>query len=122
VAPLALLGVAVLVALANPFSLVFLLPSLYAWLALVQIGRGRGWLADALFGVGLLSPLLPLVVLSQQLDLGIRAPLYGAALVTSGTVPWFVSIAFAGWFAVAAQVGALVAERYAPAGRRSSRR
>jgi hypothetical protein len=122
VAMLALLVVAALVAVASPFALVFLLPSLYAWLALVQVGRGRPWLADVLFGIGLVGPVVPIVVLSLQLDLGLRGPLYAAALMTSGTVPWLVTLAIAGWVAVAAQAGALVAGRYAPVASASSRR
>ena len=121
VAMLALLGVAALVALVSPYALLFLLPSLYAWLALVQVGRSRPWLADVLYGVGLIGPVIPVVVLALQLDLGLRAPLYAAALMTSGTVPWLVSVAAAGWVAVAAQAAALVAGRYAPLERRSSR-
>ena len=111
-----------LVALASPYTLVLVVPSLYAWLALLQVGRDRAWLADVLYGLGLLGPILALVVLTQQLDLGLRGPLYAAALVTSGTVPWPVSVALAAWVAVAAQVAALVAGRYAPLGRTSSRR
>lgn len=119
---LALLGVAALVAVASPYTLVFVLPSLYAWLALVQVGRDRAWLADVLYGAGLTGPVVGLVVLTQQLDLGLRGPLYAAALTTSGTVPWLVTVSFAAWLAVAAQVGALVAGRYVPLGRTSSRR
>lgn len=118
----ALLGCATLVALANPYALTLLLPSLYAWLALVQIGRSRGWVADMLYGVGLIGPFLAIVVLAQQLHLGLRGPLYAAALLTSGTVPWLVSLALAGWVAAAAQIGALITGRYAPLTRSSSRR
>jgi hypothetical protein len=117
-----LLAATALVAVVNPFALAFVLPSLYAWLALVQIGRGRPWLADALFGLGLLGPAVVVAVLAQQLELGIRAPLYAAALVTSGTVPWLVSVAVAAWFAAAGQIGALAAGRYAPASQGSRRR
>ena len=122
VALVALLGVAVLVAVTSPYTLVFVVPSLYAWLALVQVGRDRPWLADILYGLGLLGPVIGLVVVTRQLDLGLRGPLYSASLATSGTIPWLVSVALTGWVAVAAQVGALVTGRYAPLGRRSRRR
>lgn len=118
----ALVLVAVLVAVANPLALVLVLPSLYAWLAVLQLGRRRPWLADALFGVGLLGPVVVLVVLTEQLSLGLRGPLYVAALLTSGTVPWLQSLALAVWAAAAAQVAVLVAGRYAPVARSSSGR
>jgi hypothetical protein len=122
VALLSLLGVAVAVAATNPFTLAFLLPSLYAWLALVQVGRERAWLADLLYGAGLLGPVVAVVTLAEQHELGLRAPLYVLALITSGTVPWLVTLSLAAWVAAAAQIGALVSGRYAPAGRVSRRR
>lgn len=114
VALVALLAVAVVTAVVSPYSLVFVLPSLYAWLALAQLGGLSGWVADALFGVGLLGPVLALVVLAEQLDLGLRAPLYALGLMTAGVVPWGAVLALVAWAAVTAQVGALVAGRYAP--------
>lgn len=110
----ALLTVAALTVAVSPYTLVFVLPSLYAWLALAQLARLSGWVADALFGVGLLGPVLALVVLGEQLDLGLRAPLYALGLMTAGVVPWGAVLALVGWAAVAAQVSALVAGRYAP--------
>jgi hypothetical protein len=120
VALLALLGAAVLAAIANPYTLAFMLPSLYGWLALLQVGRERAWLADLLYAIGLLGPVVAVAVLSQQLELGFRAPLYAAALITSGTVPWLVGLALAVWLAVGAQVGALVTGRYSPVRRQRS--
>jgi len=118
VAFVALLAVAVLIALVSPYSLVFVLPSLYAWLALPQLRRGPGWLTDVAFGVGLLGPVLALVVLAKQLDLGLRAPLYAASLLTTGVVPWGATLALLAWGAVASFVGAIAAGRYtAPSGR-----
>lgn len=122
VAFLALLGVAVLVALVSPYTLLFVVPSLYAWLGAVQVGRNRRWLADGLFGLGLLGPLVAVVVVGRQLSLGLEAPLYAVALLTSGTVPWPVSVALAAWTAAAAQIAALVAGRYAPLEDRPRRR
>ena len=110
----ALVGVALATALVNPYALVFLLPSLYAWLWLPHLRHRRGGLGDLAFGAGLVGPLFALVVLSEQLELGVRAPLYALALVTSGVVPWPATLALAVWAACAAQVGALVAGRYTP--------
>jgi Peptidase family M28 len=112
VAFVALLAVAVGTTLVSPYGLVFLLPSLYAWLFLPGL-RARSWVTDLLFGLGLVGPVLPLVVLAEQLELGARAPLYAAALVTTGVVPWASTLVLAGWAAVAGLVGAVAAGRYA---------
>ena len=118
VAFVALLAIAAWTALVSPYTLVFLLPSLYAWLALPQLRRGPGWLTDVTFGIGLTGPVLAVVVLAKQLDLGLRAPLYAASLLTTGVVPWGATLALAAWAAVASFVGAIAAGRYAaPSGR-----
>lgn len=114
----ALLGVAGWTALVSPYSLVFVLPSLYAWLTLPQLRSGPSWVTDLVFGIGLLGPVLALVVLAQQLELGLRAPLYAASLLTTGVVPWGATFALIGWASVASFVGAIAAGRYAaPSGR-----
>jgi len=118
VAFVALLAIAGWTALVSPYSLVFLLPSLYAWLALPQLRRGPAWLTDVVFGIGLSGPVLALVVLAEQLDLGLRAPLYAASLLTTGVVPFGATLALTAWAAVAGLVGAIAAGRYAePSGR-----
>ena len=113
VAFVALLLVAVATALVSPYALLFVLPSLYAWLVLPSLRRARGWVTDALYGLGLVGPVLPLVVLGEQLDLGARAPLYALSLLTTGVVPWTATLALAGWATVAGFVGAIAAGRYA---------
>ncbi len=113
VAFVALLAVAAATALVSPYGLVFVLPSLYAWLFLPGLRRRPGWMTDVVFGLGLVGPVLPVVVLAEQLDLGARAPLYAAALVTTGVVPWASTLVFAAWAAVAGLVGAIAAGRYA---------
>ena len=105
----------------SPYGLLFVLPSLYAWLWLPQLRRAPGWVTDVVFGIGLIGPALALVVLSEQLDLGVRTPLYAASLATTGVVPWPSTIAFAAWGAIAALVGAIAAGRYAPVARSSGR-
>jgi Peptidase family M28 len=112
VAFVALLGIAAWTTLVSPYTLIFLLPSLYAWLALPQLRHGPGWLTDVAFGIGLSGPVLALVVLAKQLDLGLRAPLYAASLLTTGVVPWGATLALAAWAAVASFVGAIAAGRY----------
>lgn len=113
VAYVALVGLAAGVALVSPFGLVFVLPSLYAWLVLPQLRRSPPWVSDVAFGLGLLGPILALVVVGEQLDLGARAPLYVLSLMTAGVVPWASTLLVALWAAVAAFVGAIVAGRYA---------
>jgi hypothetical protein len=113
-AALAALGVlGVLVAAAHPFALLFLVPSLYAWLWLPQL-PDRAWLRDILFGVGLLGAVVVLISLGDRFALGLRTPLYLAELVTVGYVPWTTMLLCACWTAVAAQLGALAVGRYGP--------
>jgi hypothetical protein len=114
VAFVALLLVTAGTMLVSPYALVFLLPSLYAWLLLPQLRRAPGWVTDVAYGVGLIGPVLALVVLAKALDLGLRAPLYAASLLTTGVVPWGATLALTGWAALAGFVGAIAAGRYAP--------
>jgi len=105
--------VALVLAVAKPYALVFVLPSLYAWLWL-PIER-RLWQRAVLFVAGLAGPVVGLVLLAHELDLSIpRAALYAVGLVTVGYVP--VSSALLGlvWLAAAAQVAAIAFGRYAP--------
>jgi hypothetical protein len=121
VAFVALLLVCAGTALVSPYGLLFVLPSLYAWLCLPQLRRSPGWLTDVVFGLGLIGPVLSLVVVAEQLGLGVRAPLYVAALVTTGVVPWASTVAFAAWGAIASLVAAIAAGRYTPVARSSGR-
>ena len=102
-------------ALINPYALVFVVPSLYAWLWLPQVQLHSGWARDALYGIGLIGPPLALVSVAEQLGLGLDAPLYLVSLATVGLVPWAAVLALLAWAAIAAQLGALAAGRYAPA-------
>jgi hypothetical protein len=110
---LVVLGVvAVGTAVVNPFSLLFLLPSLYAWLWLPQVQSRSGSARDVLYGIGLVGPLLAVISVGEQLRLGIDAPLYALTLLTTGFVPWPTALLLLAWGAVATQLGALVAGRY----------
>jgi Peptidase family M28 len=119
---LGLVAVAVVTAIASPYTLVFVLPSLYAWLLVPHVPTVKGWLPDVLFGVGLAGPIVAVMTLAHQLDLGFRAPLYAISLCTTGTVPWLATLALVGWAAVATQVATLVSGAYAPVGPPSKRR
>jgi hypothetical protein len=115
VALVALGVVALGVAVVNPLTLLFVLPSLYAWLWLVQLhATGPRWAKDVLFGVGFAGPVLALVSLGARFDLGLDTILYVTGLASVGYLPWTRVALVLAWAAVAAQVGSLVAGRYAP--------
>ena len=115
VAFVALLLVAAGTALVSPYTLLFVLPSLYTWLWLPQLRGTPGWVTDVLYGAGLVGPVLALVVLAEQLGLGARAPLYALSLMTTGVVPWGATLALTVWAAIAGLVGAVASGGYAPA-------
>jgi hypothetical protein len=108
------LGVlAVTLAIVKPYALVFVLPSLYAWLWLPL--RARLWQRALHYGLGLVGPLAAIVVLARQLDLGpIDSLLYVIGLVTVGYVSVGAVLAAIVWAAVAAQTAAIGFGRYAP--------
>jgi hypothetical protein len=112
---LATLGVVALAtALASPLALLFVLPSLYAWLWLAQLhATGPRWAKDVLFGLGFAGPVLALVSLSTRFALGPDTLLYVTGLASVGYLPWTRVVLVLAWAAVAAQFGALVAGRYA---------
>jgi len=113
----ALLGLAVvalLVVATNPFALIFLLPSLHAWLWLPHF-RGRPvWARAAVLAGGFLGPLLILASLALRYDLGLDAPWYLAELAATGYVKLPALVIAVGWLASAGQMAALAAGRYAP--------
>jgi len=118
---LALAVVALLVVATNPFALVFVLPSLHAWLWLPHV-RGRpAWARAALVAAGYLGPLILLGSLAWRYDLGLDAPWYLAELTATGYVKLPAVVIAAGWLAGAGQVAALAAGRYAPYPRASER-
>jgi hypothetical protein len=111
---LALAVVALLVVATNPFALVFLLPSLHAWLWLPQARARPLWTRTLLLAAGLLGPLLLLGSLAWRYDLGFDAPWYLAELTATGYVQLPAVVIAAGWLAAAGQVTALSVGRYAP--------
>ena len=115
---LALGAIAIATAIISPYALLFVTPSLYAWLWLPQIGDRRGWLRDGLYGAGLAGPALALVAVGTQLELGPNTPLYVLSLMTLGLISWPTVLTLLAWAAVAAQLGSLASGRYAPVDRR----
>jgi Peptidase family M28 len=113
-AMLGLAIVALVVAAQNPFALLFVLPSVHAWLWLPHASdRGRG-AALAVYAIGFTGPLILLGSFAFRFDMGLDGIWYLLALTSVGYVPITLALAFLGWGAVASQVGALATGRYAP--------
>lgn len=112
VALLALGAISVSTALISPYGIMFVIPSLYAWLWLPQTERRAGWIRDTLYGIGLTGPALAAVAVGTQLGLGLDTPLYLVSLMTLGFIPWTTILVLIGWAAVATQLGVLAAGRY----------
>jgi hypothetical protein len=114
-AALLVLGlVALVVAGTNPYALLFVLPSLHAWLWLLHVPRENVPLRLAVYGAGLVGPLLLVGSFAVRFGLGFDAPWYLLALVSTGYVAPPLLLAALVWGAVAGQVGALAVGRYAP--------
>ncbi|MBA2360603.1 MAG: M28 family peptidase [Actinobacteria bacterium] len=114
-AALVVLGVLALLTTAlNPFALVFLLPSLHAWLWLPQFRYSAPWVRAASFIAGLAGPVLLVGSLAWRLDLGLDAPWYLLQLVETGLVPLPAVVLSLAWLAAAGQLIAVAAGRYAP--------
>jgi hypothetical protein len=118
----ALLGLALLtlvIVATNPFALVFVLPSLYAWLWLPQAPAVLARLI--LLAAGFLGPALLLVSFANRYALGLDAPWYLLSLVGVGYVPWLVAALTLAWLAISAQLAALAVGRYGAEGGASGR-
>jgi hypothetical protein len=111
---LSVLGiVALALAFLQPYALVFVLPSLYAWLWLPL--EGRALPRAAVFSAGLVVPIVALILLGSQLGLSVpEVALYVVGLITVGYVPLSSAVLGLVWAAAAAQVGALALGRYGP--------
>ena len=111
---LTLSALALLVVGTNPFALLFLLPSLHAWIWLPQL---RGAAPAVRFGVlalGLAGPILLLGEFAGRYGLGWDAPWYLAELRAVGYIPFIVMPLLVVWLAATAQLATLTARRYAP--------
>jgi hypothetical protein len=106
--------VSLVVAAINPYSLIFLLPSLHAWLWLPQLSD-RGRIVQAgVYALGFLGPAVLLASFAIRFDMGLDAIWYVIALTAVGYVPIPLVVAFLAWGAAAGQVGAVALGRYAP--------
>jgi hypothetical protein len=114
-AALLVLAVLALLTLAiNAFALIFLLPSLHAWLWLPQVRHGAAWLRAAVLAAGLLGPAILLASFAWRYELGLDAPWYLLQLVAIGYVPLPAILIALAWLAAAGQLTAVAAGRYAP--------
>jgi hypothetical protein len=115
VAALLVLAVLSLVIVAmNPYSVLFVLPSLHAWIWLPQARNQTLPIQLAALVGGFLGPLLLVGAVATRLGLGLDAPWYLAQLAAVGYVKLPTLLVVGAWMAVAAQLTAIVARRYAP--------
>jgi hypothetical protein len=106
--------VGLLVAATNPFALIFVLPSLHAWLWLPQVQDRQPALRASVLAAGFLGPAYLVWSFATHYGLGWDAPWYIAKLFAIGYAPLPLLVIAIGWLAAAGQLGALAAERYAP--------
>jgi hypothetical protein len=111
---LALAVLALLVVATNPFALIFLLPSLHAWLWLPQFRSRPIGSRAALLAAGFLGPALLVGSLALRYEVGLDAPWYLGELTATGYVKLPAVVIAVGWLASAGQMAALAAGRYAP--------
>ena len=115
VAALLSLGVVgLLVVATNPFALLFLLPSLHAWLWLPQV-RARALPGTARRPADRLRRTCSAdLVVRRQLRPRLRRSLVHRSLFSVGYAPIVLLVIGLGWLAGAGQLVALTAGRYAP--------
>src|SRR5436190_1832851 len=114
VALLCLAAVALMVVATNPFALLFVLPSLHAWLWLPNLRARPVWLRASVVAAGFLGPALVLWSFAFRYGLGWDAPWYLIELRALGYVPFVVVALLVPWLAGAGQLTALASGRYAP--------
>jgi hypothetical protein len=123
----ALLGLGILSLLilaTNPFTLIFVLPTLHAWLWLPQLRFGRPELRAVVFALGLAGPAFLVLSLGVRYGLGFDTPWYLLQLVGIGYITPLAAAVTLGGAAAGAQLVSIASGRYAPyppAGRRPAR-
>lgn len=111
---LALAVISLLLMAMNPYSVLFVLPSLHAWVWLPQLRTRPAALQALVLVAGFGGPLLLVGSFAVRLDLGFDAPWYLAQLAAVGYVSFASLLVVSAWLAVAAQLTAVVGGRYAP--------
>ena len=111
---LALGVVGLLLAATDPYSLLFLLPSLHAWLWLPQVQTRHPALRAGVYAAGFVGPAYLVWSFATHYGLGWDAPWYIVTLFAVGYAPLPLLVIGLGWLAAAGQLAALAAGRYAP--------
>ena len=111
---LALGVVGLLVAAVNPFALIFVLPSLHAWLWLPQVQNRNPSVRASVLLIGFAGPAYLVWSFATHYGLGWDAPWYIVKLFAVGYAPLPLLLIGIGWLAVAGQLVAIAAGRYAP--------
>jgi hypothetical protein len=111
---LALGTLSLLVVATNPYALLFLLPSLHAWLWLPQVRRMGAAVRVGVLALGFAGPSLLIAELAGRYGLGWDAFWYLAELRVVGYVPFVVMPLLVVWLAGSGQLAALSVGRYAP--------
>ena len=115
VAALLVLAVlSLLIVAMNPYALIFVLPSLHAWIWLPQVRFRTPPIQLVALAGGFLGPLLLVGSFAIRFGFGLDAPWYLAQLAAVGYVKLPTLLVGGAWLAVAAQLTATVARRYAP--------
>ena len=110
---LLLVALAIVLALAKPYALAFVLPALYAW-PWIPLDRSS-WRGMLLFLVGLSGPFVGLVLLADQVDIPLlRSPLYVCGLLTVGYLSLGSLVGLIVFATVGSQFATLAFGRYAP--------
>ena len=111
---LALALVALLTLALNPYSLLFLLPSLHVWLWLPNLRESAAWTRALVLAAGFSGPMLIAWSFGVRYGLGFDTPWYLATLTSIGYVATPAVLVTLVWAAAAGQLAALTAGRYAP--------
>lgn len=114
VAMLLLCVIAAILAVQNPYALLFLLPSMHAWLWLPHLLDRPLATRVAVYGIGYLGIAGLLLSFAIRYSLGFDTPWYVATLFSVGYASPVYFVALLAWGAAAAQTGVLVFDRYAP--------
>jgi Peptidase family M28 len=111
---LSLAALALVVVALNPFALIFLLPSVHAWLWLPNVQAASRWVRAVVLAAGFLGPALLVGSFATRFDLGWDAPWYVLELRAVGYLPLALLPLVVAWIAASAQLAAVSAGRYAP--------
>src|SRR4051812_17792015 len=111
---LALGALSLLFVATNPYALLFLLPSLHAWLWLPQVRQATAPLRLGVLVLGFAGPALLIGEFAGRYGLGWDAPWYLAELHVVGYVPLIAAPLLVIWLGGTGQLAALAVRRYAP--------